>query len=127
MVMSIKKKIAMEMKVPSARVQFGVLGKKMWLWVDSGSPMTIFSMTDLKSALGKNKLTFTTNTRRIFGLQQQQLNTHAGEDSSDDGIQWLSFTGSDVSICGEPSIDPWAQFDGHPRTGTGSKRMSHGN
>ena len=27
----------------------------MWLWVDSGSPVTIFSMTDLKTALGKSK------------------------------------------------------------------------
>ena len=25
----------------------------MWLWVDSGSPVTFFSMTDLKTALGK--------------------------------------------------------------------------
>ena len=47
MVMSIKKKNAVELKITSARVQVEVSGKKMWLWVDSGSPVTIFSMTDL--------------------------------------------------------------------------------
>ena len=41
----------MELKIPNARVEIEVPGKKMWLWVDSGSPVTIFSMTDLKSDL----------------------------------------------------------------------------
>ena len=53
MVMSIKKKNVMEVKIPGARVQVEVSGKKMWLWVDSGSPVTIFSMKDLKATLGK--------------------------------------------------------------------------
>ena len=54
MVMSIKrKKNETELKIPGARVQVEVSGKKMWLWIDSGSPVTIFSITDLKTALGK--------------------------------------------------------------------------
>ena len=54
MVMSIKrKKNVTELKIPGARVQVAVSGKKMWLWIDSGSPVTIFSMTDLKRTLGK--------------------------------------------------------------------------
>ena len=32
MVMSIKKKNVMELKIPGARVQVEVSGKKMWLW-----------------------------------------------------------------------------------------------
>ena len=54
MVISIKrKKNETELKIPGARVQVEVSGKKMWLWIDSGSPVTIFSITDLKTALGK--------------------------------------------------------------------------
>ena len=49
MVMWIKKKNVTELKIPGARVQVNVSGKKMWLWVDSGSPVTIFSLTDLKA------------------------------------------------------------------------------
>ena len=44
--MSIKKKNVTELKIPGARVQVEVSGRKMWLWVDSGSPVTIFSITD---------------------------------------------------------------------------------
>ena len=43
----------MELKISGAKVQVEVSGKKMWLWVDSGSPVTIFSMTELKATLGK--------------------------------------------------------------------------
>ena len=54
MVMSIKrKKNLTELKITGARVQVEVSGKKMGLWIDSGSPVTIFSMTDLKPTLGK--------------------------------------------------------------------------
>ena len=54
MVMSIKrKKNETELKIPGTRVQVEVSGKKMWLWIDSGSPVTVFSMTDLKTTLGK--------------------------------------------------------------------------
>ena len=38
MVMSIKrKKNVTELKIPGARVQVEVSGKKMWLWIDIGS------------------------------------------------------------------------------------------
>ena len=56
MVMSIKEKNAMEKKIPGARVQVEVSGKKMWLWVDSASRVTIFSMMDLKATLGKTNI-----------------------------------------------------------------------
>ena len=55
-VTSIKKKNVTELKIPGARVQVEVLGRKMWLWVDSGSPVTIFSITDLKATLGKTNI-----------------------------------------------------------------------
>ena len=54
MVMSIKRRRnGTELKIPGARVQVEVSGKKMWLWIDSGSPVKIFSLTDLKTTLGK--------------------------------------------------------------------------
>ena len=56
MVMSIKKKNVTELKITGARVQVEVTGKKTWLWVDSGSPVTIFSMMDLKTTLGKTNI-----------------------------------------------------------------------
>ena len=56
MVKSTNKKNAVKLKSASARIQVEVSGKKMWLWVDIGSPVTILSMTDLKSTLGKTNL-----------------------------------------------------------------------
>ena len=56
MVMSIKKMNVMEPNIPSAIVQVQVSGKQMWLCVDSGSPVTIFRMTDQKSTLAKTNL-----------------------------------------------------------------------
>ena len=54
MVMSIKRKRNQtELKIPGTRVQVEESGKKMWLWIDSGSPVTIFSINDLKITLGK--------------------------------------------------------------------------
>ena len=54
MVMCIKrKKNETELKIPGARIQVEVSGKKMWLWIDSGSPVTIFSMTDLETTFRK--------------------------------------------------------------------------
>ena len=50
------KKNAVELKLPSARGQVEVSGKKIWLWIDSWSPVTIFSMTDLKALLDKANL-----------------------------------------------------------------------
>ena len=54
MVMSIKMKNVLEVKIPGARVQVEVSGRKMWRWKDSGSPVTIFSMTDLNATFGKS-------------------------------------------------------------------------
>ena len=46
MVLSIKRsKNETELKIPGARVQVEVSEKKMWLWIDSGAPVTIFSIT----------------------------------------------------------------------------------
>ena len=53
MVMSIKKQNVTELKIPGARFQVEVSGRKMWLWMDSGSAVTILSITDLKPTLGK--------------------------------------------------------------------------
>ena len=46
-VMSIKKKNVTVLKIPGAPVQVEVSGRKMWLWMDSGSAVTILSITDL--------------------------------------------------------------------------------
>ena len=56
MVTSIKKKNVIELKIPGARVQVEVSGKKMWLWVDSGSLVTIFNMKHLKATLAKSTI-----------------------------------------------------------------------
>ena len=54
--MAIKKKNVTELKVPGVRLQVEVSGKKMWLWVDIGSPVTVFSMTDLKATLANTNI-----------------------------------------------------------------------
>ena len=53
MVMSNKNKHAVEMKIPGARFQSDVSGNKTWLWVSSGSQVTVPSMHDLKWTLSK--------------------------------------------------------------------------
>ena len=61
MVMSIKKKNVMELKIPVARVQ------------DSGSPVTIFSMTDLKAALGKTNLHLQPSEEEFLDYNKNQI------------------------------------------------------
>ena len=51
--MSNKSKHAVEMKIPGARFQADVSGNKTWLWVSSGSQVTVPSMHDLKWTLSK--------------------------------------------------------------------------
>ena len=72
-VMSIKKKNVMELKIPGARVQVEVSGKKMWLWVDSGSPVTIFSMTDLKATLGKTNIQLQLSQDEFLDYKNNQI------------------------------------------------------
>ena len=73
MVTSIKKKNVMELKIPGARVQVEVSGKKMWLWVDSGSPVTIFSMTDLKAALAKTNFRLQPSQEEVLDYNDNRI------------------------------------------------------
>ena len=104
MVMSIKKKNVMELKIPGTRVQVDVSGKNMWLWVDSGSPVTIFSMTDLKATLGKTKIQ----------LQPPQE-------------EYLDYNNNRRNILGTHTVSSWARSDGYPRPGDGAKKEGDGN
>ena len=56
MVMATKRKQNVtEVEIPNAGVLANVCGKSMWLWVDSGSFVFIFSLPELKPAMGKAK------------------------------------------------------------------------
>ena len=70
-------KNSVELKNLSARIQAEVSEKKMRHWVDSGSPVTILCMTDLKATLGKANLHLQPIRQEFFGLQQQS-NTYTG-------------------------------------------------
>ena len=75
MVMSIKRKRKVtELKIPGARVQVEVSGKKMWLWIDSGSPVTIFSMTDLKTTLGKANIQLQPSKDKFLDYNNNRIN-----------------------------------------------------
>ena len=75
MVMSIKrKKNETELKIPGARVQVEVSGKKMWLWIDSGSPVTIFSINDLKTTLGKANIQLQPSKEEFLDYNNNQIN-----------------------------------------------------
>ena len=75
MVMSIKrKKKETELKIPGARVQVEVSGKKMWLWIDSGSTVTIFSMTDLKTTLGKANIQLQPSKDEFLDYNNNRIN-----------------------------------------------------
>ena len=75
MVMSIKKKRNVtELKIPGARVQLEVSGKKMWLWIDSGSPVTIFSMRDLKTTLGKVNIQLKPSKDEFLDYNSNRIN-----------------------------------------------------
>ena len=44
---------AVDFKIPNAKVLAKVCGKSMWLWVDNGLPVTIFSLQELTKAMGR--------------------------------------------------------------------------
>ena len=75
MVMSIKrKKNQTELKIPGARVQVEMSGKKMWLWIDSGSPVTIFSINDLKTTLGKANVQLQPSKEEFLDYNNNRIN-----------------------------------------------------
>ena len=75
MVMSNKKKRNVtELKIPGARVQVEVSGKKMWFWIDSGFPVTIFSMTDLKTTLGKANIQLKPSKDEFLDYNNNRIN-----------------------------------------------------
>ena len=75
MVMSIKrKKNETELKIPGARVQVEVSGKKMWLWIGSGSPVTIFSINDLKTTLGKANIQLQPSKEEFLDYNNNRIN-----------------------------------------------------
>ena len=45
----------------------------MWLWVDSGSPVTIFSMTYLKAALGKTNFRLQPSQEEYLDYNNNQI------------------------------------------------------
>ena len=74
MVMSMKrKKNETELKIPGARVQVELSGKKMWLWIDSGSPVTIFSMNDLKTTLGKANIQLQPSKKEFLDYNNNRI------------------------------------------------------
>ena len=69
MVMSIKrKKNVTELKIPGAES-----GKKMWLWIDSGFPVTIFSLTDLKRTLDKANIQLQPSKDEFLDYNNNQI------------------------------------------------------
>ena len=128
MVMSIKrKKNETELKIPGARVQVEVSGKKMWLWIDSGSPVTIFSITDLKTALGKANIQLQPSKDEFLDYNNNRINKHTGEGSSDDVIKRLGSTSTSVSNIRKSSVNPGARSDGHPGPRVSSTEENDGN
>ena len=75
MVMSIhRKRNETELKLPGARVQVEVSGKKMWLWIDNGSPVTIFSINDLKETLGKANIQLKPSKDEFLDYNNNRIN-----------------------------------------------------
>ena len=46
----------------------------MWLWIDSGSPVTIFSMTDLKTTLGKANIQLKPSKDEFLDYNNNRIN-----------------------------------------------------
>ena len=75
MVMSIhRKRNETELKIPGARVQVEVSGKKIRLWIDSGSPVPIFSINDLKTTLGKANIQLQPSKDEILDYNNNRIN-----------------------------------------------------
>ena len=122
MVMSIKKKNITELKIPGARVQVEVSGKKMWLWVNSGSPVTIFSMTDLKATLGKTNIQLQPSQDEFLDYNNNRIHI-LGKVAVTTAVNgWAS-----VSKIRKSSVNPSARSDGYHRPGVSAKKESDGN
>ena len=56
MVMAIKRKGVTELKVARAQLPIKVNGKPTRVWIDSGSPISIFTIGELRKTLGTSKV-----------------------------------------------------------------------
>ena len=75
MVMSFKrKKNETELRIPGARVQIEVSGKKLWLWIDSGSSVTSFSITDLKTTLDEANIRLQPSKDEFLDYNNNRIN-----------------------------------------------------
>ena len=114
MVMSIKrKKNETELKIPGARVQVEVSGKRMWLWIDSGSPVTIFSIKDLKTALGKANIQLQPSKDEFLDYNNNRINI-LGKVTVMISLNGWAAPAQSVSNIRKSSVNPGAQSDGHP-------------
>ena len=83
--------------------------KKMWLWVDSGSPVMIFSRTDLKATLAKANLNLQPkreqfqeyNNYRIHLLGKIKVTSALNGWATQAKVRILGITGEDSDDCAE--------------------------
>ena len=78
MVMAIKHKRVTELKVAGAQLPIKVNGKSTRMWIDSGSPISIFSIGELRKTLGPSgvkldDLTEEDNAFRDYGNNPLQM------------------------------------------------------
>ena len=78
MVMAIKHKRATELKVAGAQLSIKVNGKSTRVWIDSGSPISIFTIGELRKTLGtsgvkSDNLTEEDNAFRDYGNNPLQM------------------------------------------------------
>ena len=125
MVMSIKKINVMELKIPGARVQVEVSGKKMWLWVDRVSPVTIFSMTDLKDTLGKTNIQLQPSQEEFLDYKNNRIHM-LGKVALTMALNgWAA--PAQVSVISGNHHSILERSDGYPRFGVGATKESDGN
>ena len=84
LVMSIRSKNRTELKVAGAKLPIVINGKKTSVWIDSGSPISISTIGELRKTLGAN------------GIHLKEL-APEDQDSRDYGNNQLSFLGNDAS------------------------------
>ena len=124
MVMAIKHKRVTELKVAGAQLPIKVNGKPTRVWIDSGSPISIFTIGELCKTLGTSgvkldNLTEDDNAFRDYGNNPFHI-TDDWNNGGNNTIKRLEDTREDKSNWREPTINNRKRSDAPIRTPVGA-------
>ena len=127
-VMSIRRKEETELRVAGAKLALRINSKATQAWIDSGSPISIFTIGELKRTLGNSQRTIETtgSERRPIPRLRQQSVKISGEDASHASFQWMDLFGGYQRHRRVQTVYYWQVFNAITRTDVGTSTIDRG-